>query len=921
MLIHQKFALSTTSHLLHLLRSSTQAARILTSHSFTSNPLYKFSTNESTKPTKEFPKQAQNDQFIESILSDLSYNEPEEFLTQTSYQTTKEFSQSDLQGETMEFEELLDLLKYIGMSPNSMERLGLTGAQLVKALSIHIEQISIENVTVIVWALGKIGYFSPNILAIAHETIMKNMRHLKNDEVAIIIWSFARINLQSAKFWSEITSYAVEIMKEMSILDLQQIVWGLAKVQYNEDSVWEALEENVQKYLRVLKNEQAISLFMMSFARMKQGSDKFWKILEAKFENSMNTLGHQAFTNSLWALARRNKTILKANTLENVIVKRIDSLKDIEIASISWAFTKLCKGSQEFWAVLNQRISKMLEGPPHTLQLVTLCTCAWVLKSLREINRKDWKMLEEHILAKQQEINTNHLYSILASFAQKGQGSETLWRVLEKRTLLLMKELDEKSLAIVLWCFATAEKGSLALWQAFGENLTNQISKLTEQGLVISLWGFAKTKHNFNPKDFEIILKNIYERLDLLKSVDIGMLMWALGKLKFKSQINQEIVEKVVQKIMSGYEMSLIDFIQSVYALSELKMGTKELWALTEEMIEKHSDEIQEEGWVLLVQAASITREFSEEFWELVEAKVLKNINTYSKASLVGFMNGFNKRNRGSMELWMALEEAIKKDMTQLNENRLAECATILSKRKISQNEFWTELENVLLERLDKMKTSSLARLTHSFGASEQGSLNLWTELQREIKIRLKDDRMINKETLIQILHGFAKKRKGDHQFWNSLEKRLLEEIKKDKVREYELIAMIREFSKVKRGSRELWTKIIELLIANLDYINFYKMMSAIKALDFVKEIDSVEKEMIYGKCLDRVLAAEEDFPDYLDSLSHYKEICAKLNEADLNRLSKKIIYMSKKAVDSSLGDRMKEAFDKISEYKNPFPV
>jgi len=873
----------------------------------------------SASPVKHAPEgvQKENDQFMDKMLSGLNYDIQEDYLAQSSFSASKEFSETSISLPSFEMSEIIDLMKFLAKSPNTIESFGITVQQLADACAKNLGAFTLDNVTVIIWALGKLNHLPDKIAERAEQVILQNLRELQPSEVAILMWSFAKMEKGSAEFWSQIIEQAVSIMPRMSVLDLQQTTWSLAKIQNNDSEIWQAVETNTLKYLKNLENDQALSLIMMSFAKMEKGSDRFWKRLESKFESLMEGLREQALTNSLWALARRNKLLLiKSSSLESLIIRKLYTLKDIEVVSICWAFIKLCKGSQDFWRKLSKRINKILASEKDQIELVTLCSCAWVLKNLGEVNAENWKLLEGHILAKQNEVNENHLYSILASFALKRQGSDEMWRVFEAKTKSLLGKLDSKGLANVIWCFATREKGSQYLWKSFSEALASQAPNMTEQGLIISLWGFAKSRKSIEAQTLEPVLAIINERFGQLKPVDIGMLMWSLGKLASKGKTTQEITAKVLELVLNEPEMANIDFVQIVYALSELRACTPEQWETIEKLVGERADKIQEEGWSLLGKAAAGNAEFSEAFWESLEQRVVHNAGKFSKNTLVVFMSGFSKKRYGSNNFWTTLEEEIKKKMEELDDNSLAECTSVLSKRRISQNEFWIRAEEICLERLNQMKVSPLVRLAHSFGASEKGSIVFWNELQRKLKEILTDSRNIQKPALIQILLGFAKKKKGDHQFWNLLEKRVLEVLKSEEIKEKELSMIIKEFSRVRRGSRELWTKVIGLFMANLQKVSFRTMLGTIRSLDFIKEIDETEKEMLYNKCLDKLFSAEEEFGLYLHQLSLHEEVCAKISEEDLKKLAKKIAHLSQKAADSLVIERMKGSFDKICEFR-----
>ncbi len=878
-----------------------------------------FQFSSSSTPVKSAPEgiQKENDKLMDKMFSGLNYDVQEDYLAQSSYTAGKEFSETSISLPSFEMGEIVDLMKFLAKSPDTIESFGITVQQLSDACAQKLEAFTIDNVTVIVWAFGKLNHLPDKIALRAEQIILQHLKDLQPSEVAILMWSFAKMEKGSAEFWSQITEQAVSIMPRMSVLDLQQMTWSLTKIQNNDSEIWEALETNTLKYLKNLENDQALSLIMMSFAKMEKGSDRFWKRLESKFESLMEGLREQALTNSLWALARRNKLLLiKSGSLESLIIKKLYTLKDIEVVSICWALMKLCKGSEDFWRKLSKRINKILASEKDKIELVTLCSCAWVLKNLGEGNFENWKLLEGQILAKQHEVNENHLYSILASFALKKQGSDELWRVFEAKTKTLLGKLDDKGLANVIWCFATRERGSQYLWKLFSEALAYHAPNMTEQGLIISLWGFAKSRKTIESQTLEPVLAIINERFDKLKPVDIGMLMWSLGKLSSRGKSTQEITAKVLQLVLTEPEMANIDFVQIVYALSELRACSTEQWETIEKLVNERADKIQEEGWSLLGKAAAGSAEFSEAFWDRLEERIIHNAAKFSKNTLVGFMNVFSKKRFGSNNFWTTVEEEIKKKMEELDDNSLAECASVLSKRRISQNEFWIRAEEISLKRLPQMKVGPLVRLAHSFGASEKGSMVFWNEFQRKLKEVLTDSRSLHKPALIQILLGFAKKKKGDHQFWNLLEKRFLEMLRSEEIKEKELSMIIKEFSRVRRGSRELWTKVIELFMANLHKVSFRTMLGTIRSLDFIKEIDGTEKEMLYNKCLDKLFSAEEEFGLYLHQLSLHEDVCVKISEDDLKKLAKKIAHLSQKAADSLVIERMKGSFDKICEFR-----
>jgi len=881
---------------------------------------YLFSSSSPVRPGQE-RIQNQNDQYLDKVLSGLNYDVQEDYLTQSPFPATKEFSESSISISTFEMGELVDLMKFLAKSPETIDSFGISAQQLSDACVQKLPEFSIENVPVIVWALGKLNHLPQKIAVRVEEVVAEELQNLEPSEVAILMWGFAKMEKGSQGFWSQVIEHAVSIMPRMSVLDLQQMMWSLVKIQNSDFATWQAVETNTLKYVKNLENDQAISLIMMSFAKADRGSDKFWKRLETKFESAMGSLGEQALTNSLWALARRNKLLLiKSNSLEDLIIKKLYILKDVEVVSICWAFIKLCKGSEDFWRQVSKRIKKILLNKKEDIELVTLCSCAWVLKNLRELDFENWRLLEKQILAKQYEINENHLYSVLGSFALKKQGSEELWRVFEAKTKDLLGQLDDKGLANMIWCFATRERGSPYLWKAFSEALVSQAPNMTEQGLVVSLWGLAKSRKIVDAASLEPVLEIVNERFDKLKPVDIGMLMWSLGKLSSKGRVTKEITGKVQALVQSESEMANIDFVQIVYALSELRACNAEEWANIENLLNERAENIKEEGWSLLVRAAAGHAQFSETFWDNVEQRIINNASKFSKNTLVGFMSDFFKKGHGSNLFWTTLEEEIKKKMEEVDDNSLAECTSVLSKRRISQNEFWVRVEEICLKRLDKMKVSPLVRLAHSFGASEKGSLALWNELQAKLKEILTDSRKLQKPALIQILLGFAKKKKGDHQFWNLLEKRVLEMLRSEEIKEKELLMIIKEFSRVRRGSRELWTKLIELFMANLQKVSFRTMLGAIRSLGYIKEIDETEKEMLYSKCLDKLFAAEEEFGLYLHQLSLHEEVCSKISEEDLKKLAKKIASLSQKAADSLVIEQMRGSFDKICEFKQGKP-
>jgi len=785
---------------------------------------------------------------------------------------------------------------------------------VVNGITSNLQKMTMDDATLIVWGFSRLNYFPEVLIQPIEEIALKNIDAIESRDLAILLWGFAKMRIGSEEFWDSYSKKAEEFTSQMSIIDLVNTTWALTTKEIDREGLWKALEDHLGAYMKNLNDCQSISNLMISFAKMNKGDDKFWKKLENQFFLIMTHMEGQALANSIWALAKRNRLVsIKGNALETVILSKINKMKDLEVASIAWSFAKLYKGSTNFWTIMYNRLSRILKNDPKEITLATLCTCAWTLSNLKISEEADWKIIEKHLILKEDGIKLNHLHSLIASFATKSQGSHKLWEIFEGKLLEEISKLEPKTISGMLWAFASVDKGSEKFWRAMEETLLDNLSKLTNQGIALSLWAMTKAKRQ-NPEVLEKILEEIYTKFDQLNGTDLGMIMWSIGRLRLNSINVDMIISKMKQKLLEGIQLNIIDLAHFVFALNELEKGDEELWKSIENHLNQYMNEIEEEGWVIFLKAGCMNANFSETFWISAESEISANIKKYSGISIVNIMRSFFKKKTGSDKFWFMLEEEVKGKLEDLDGHLLGELASIISKKRIGENDFWERLEITVVDKLGKMRIKDKAKLIAAMGYENQGSLHLWSTMHENMKKVLTSERL-NISELLDILAGFTHKRKGDHEFWNILEKRILDTMKLERNRTTKNIArIIKDFASIKRGSREFWTTMTGYLTASIERTPLKIAMNLVKSLDIIKEIDEEEKNLLTRHCIDRVLNAEESFAGYLTQLSFEPRICQKCTEEDVTKIKEKIQLRSQKTADIQQTEQLNQAFQKLQK-------